>query len=46
MNLAASERRVQSDRAATAQVAPTGPIKWYPSRPIPTVSRLAFAMKL
>jgi hypothetical protein len=36
MNLAAGERRVQSDRAATAQVALTGPKKWYPSRPIPT----------
>ena len=27
----AGEGRDQTDRAATAQVAPTGPKKWYPS---------------
>jgi DNA primase len=32
---AADEGRDQTDRAATAQVAPTGPKKWYPSRALP-----------
>src|SRR5262249_40190425 len=33
---AADGDHVQTDRDATAEVAPTGPKKWHPPRPLPT----------